>query len=846
MINPSELTPMMKQILSIKKKYPDSILMTRMGDFYEMFFDDAKIASRLLDITLTSRGGKHREVPLAGIPYHAIDTYISRLVRKGYNVTICDQLEDPKKAKGLVKRDVVRTITPGTLIDDNMLDNKVNNYIAAISTKDDQYGIAIADISTGQFMTSHVKGKDKLLSEISKFSPKECIVPRSISKDGFKLSFKGHVDFFINDYPDEYFIYDIAKDKLISHFNINSLDGFGLSDLPLSVMACGALVGYLEDTQKRGLNHINKIQVYSTDEFMMLDRSTQKNLELITNISDNTSKGTLLECLDMTVTSMGARLLRNWIVRPLINSDSINTRLSAVEVFFKNMIVLEDLRITLSDCHDIERIISRVSYGNANPRDIVSLKTSLLLVPKLKRLLVPFKESSSFISDISSMDSLSDLVTLIDDAISENPPILIRDGGIIKVGYNKELDELREISSNGKKYISLIEDKEREQTGIKYLKIRFNKVFGYYIEITNKNSDDVPNHYIRKQTLVNAERFITEELKELESKILGAEEKINGIEYNLFQEVIGKVSDFTVQIQDISQKISRLDVISSFSKISVLNNYVRPTLNETEAIEIIDGRHPVVELMQSSLSFIPNNTILDNDNECFVVLTGPNMAGKSTYMRQVALIVLMSQVGCFVPAKSAKISVVDRIFTRVGAHDDLASGQSTFMIEMNETANILNNATSKSLIIFDEIGRGTSTFDGLSIAWSVAEYVLNNIKAKTIFATHYHVMSRISEFYPQSANYHISVKEIAEEIIFLRKVVKGSADKSYGIQVAKLAGLPEEVTNRALEVQDMLESNTFLGEGTGNESIPSKEKVKDIGFKIISKKKISRQKTLFS
>ncbi|NOQ55426.1 MAG: DNA mismatch repair protein MutS, partial [Nanohaloarchaea archaeon] len=839
-------TPMMQQILDIKKKYPDSILMTRMGDFYELFFDDAKLAARELDITLTSRGGNQRKVPLAGIPYHAADIYIAKLVKKGYKVTICEQVEDPKKAVGLVKREVVRTITPGAVVDSNMLDSGSNNFMLSIFRYGDDFGISLADISTGSFMTTSFLGVGKLLSEISRFSPKECIIPRTALLDKALITDIKNLGIYVNPVNDDDFGLLNSRSVLEKHFDTKYLEGFGIKDMPLSIRSSGALVKYLLDTQLRDMPHLNKIHTYSTDDYMVLDRQTQRNLELNLNIFEGSSKGTLFELFDRANTPMGARAVKRWLLHPLINVSHIRSRHDAVSELTMNIILRKDLVDHFDDVYDIERILSRVVCGSANARDLAALKKSLSEIPYIKKLLLSSR--ASILKEISSMDSLVDAFNLIDISISDEPPATLRDGGFIKDGYNTELDELRSLSRDGKSWIAKIEDAERKRSGIRSLKIKFNKVFGYYIEVSNSNIGQVPEDYIRKQTLVNGERFITSELKEKESQILGAEEKIKAIEADIFSEVLLGLLEYMDKLKDVAEKIGVLDALCCFSEVASQNNYVRPDITDNDVLKITEGRHPIIEKMLISERFVPNDTILDCSKNMMAVITGPNMAGKSTYMRQVALIVLLAQAGSFVPAASASVGIVDRIFTRVGAHDELSTGQSTFMVEMNETANILNNATSKSLVILDEIGRGTSTYDGLSIAWSVAEYILINIGAKTLFATHYHVMNRLKDNVSGVRNYHVSVREDKDDIIFLRKIEEGGVDKSYGVEVARLAGLPLEVIERARKMQALFEAE----DGSGDVVMPvdndTRKLIDDLGANVDGPSRDGngrRQKTLF-
>jgi len=810
----TNLSPMMKQYHQMKKKYEDAILFFRMGDFYEMFFDDARIASKELDIVLTTRGkSQGRPVPLAGIPYHAIDTYLGRLVKKGYKVAICEQVEDPKLAKGVVKRDVIRVVTPGTVINESMLSDGQNNFLAAVvKGSESSFGLAIVDISTGEFRATQLDTKtasiSKLISEINLFSPSECLLPSSIYDDT-KAAFK-NTKMQVNPYGDENFDFDNCYETLKKHFNVLSLEGFGLEGKTGAVRAAGGIINYLKETQKNPLTYINRIGLYSTESYMVLDGTTCRNLEVVTNIRDGSARHTLFDVLNGTTTSMGRRLLRQWILKPLIDVTGIEERQDAVEEFTKNGFLRDDSRTILKRVQDIERLISRIVYGSANARDLIALKESLKTIPLIKEKLGNC-ESPLIKRLLDRLDPVEEIVDLIEKAITGDPPLTLREGRLIKSGYDGELDSIREAVRGGKKWIAELEKSQRARTGIKNLKVGFNNVFGYYIEVSKANLSLVPEDYVRKQTLSNAERFITPDLKEKEAMILGSQEQINQKEYGIFIGVRDRVTNGTEKIQSNARTIAALDVLVALSEVAVQNGYVRPKITDTDSGEITirDGRHPVVERMIHD--FVANDTYLDNEKEQVLIITGPNMAGKSTYMRQVALIVLMAQVGSFVPAKEASVGIVDRIFTRVGAYDDLTMGQSTFMIEMNETANILNNATSKSLIILDEIGRGTSTFDGLSIAWAVAEYVHSRkIGAKTLFATHYHHLTELSQILPKVKNYHVAVKEKEDEIIFIRRIVEGATDKSYGIQVARLAGLPKTVIDRAKEVLARIEAEEVV------------------------------------
>lgn len=793
------LTPGMRQYRDIKKDNSDCLIMLRMGDFFEMFYEDAVTAARELEITLTARGQGEKRAPLAGIPYHALETYLARLVKKGYKVAIVEQLEDPKKAKGLVKRGLVRIVTPGTLIDSSMLNENENNYILALTCLNDEFALAFCDMSTGEFFTTKVDNLAVLHSELVRLNPSECILPESLMVNSELIDKIKSFGSYINSLEDYYFKFDNAKGILLKHFNISSLDSFGLEDKKLNVSVSGALMQYLITTQKNSLSHIKKISALSSRNKMLLDSSTLRNLELLSNIKDNSSRGSLLSVLDRTTTSMGSRLLKKWIKEPLLNKEAINKRLAALENLNKSVIRREEIIELLKEVYDLERLISRVNYGNANPRDLLALKVSLSKIPLIKEKLEG--SESELLQSVSQMNELREVSSLIGSAIKEDSPIIIRDGGMINPEYNAELAELVDIKTNSKKFLRELEDREKEKTGISTLKIGFTRVFGYFIEVTKKNLHLVPQDYIRKQTTANSERYITEELKKEEEKILGAQEKIVELEYNLFQEIIKEISKSTLEVQDSARKISVLDVLCSFAKVAMESNYCKPEFVDEKVIQLRNSRHPVVEQLESR--FVSNDIIIE-DGE-MMIITGPNMSGKSTVMRQVALICLMAQIGSYVPAEEAVLGIVDRIFTRVGAYDDLSSGQSTFMVEMNETASILNNATASSLIILDEIGRGTSTFDGVSIAWSVAEHIYNRIKGRTMFSTHYHVMNKLSDKFEKINNYNIAVKEDYGEIVFLHKLISGGTDQSYGVHVAKLAGLPKEVLARAEEIQLDLE-----------------------------------------
>ena len=803
----NSVTPMMAKYLETKEQYKDCILFYRLGDFYEMFFDDALTASKALEITLTGKDcGLEERAPMCGIPYHAADTYLNRLVAKGYKVAICEQVEDPKQAKGLVKREVIRIVTPGTNLDTNAMDETKHNYLMAIVCMADRFGVSIADISTGDYLVTEVDGCRKLLDEITKFAPTEIICNDSFFVSGVDVEdLKNRLGIAVNALENWYFGDERCKKTLLDHFHVSSLAGLGLGELNCGIIAAGALLQYLMETQKTAIANLTSLNTYFAGKYMVIDSSTRRNLELCETLREKQKRGSLLWVLDKTKTAMGARLLRSFIEQPLIDKEEISNRLEAVGELKDTAICREELREYLSPVYDLERLISKISYKTANPRDLIAFGTSLSMLPHIKYILSTMK-SPLLVEVCEQMDELQDVCDLIDRAIMEEPPIQIKDGGIIKEGYNEEIDRLRAAKTEGKTWLAQLEAKERENTGIKNLKIKYNKVFGYYLEVTNSFKDMVPDYYTRKQTLTNAERYITPELKELEDIILGAEDKLFSLEYNLFSDVREQIAKEVERIQKTAKAVAAIDVFASLALVAERNNYVCPKMNEKGVIDIKNGRHPVVEQMIENDMFIANDTYLDNSKNRISIITGPNMAGKSTYMRQSALIVLMAQIGSFVPASSAKIGIVDRIFTRVGASDDLASGQSTFMVEMTEVANILRNATSNSLLILDEIGRGTSTFDGLSIAWAVVEHIANTrlLGAKTLFATHYHELTELQGKLSGVNNYCIAVKEKGDDIVFLRKIVKGGADKSYGIQVAKLAGVPDSVIERAKELVEEL------------------------------------------
>ncbi len=813
----AKLTPMLQQYRSIKEQYPDVILLFRLGDFYEMFGEDAITASKELEIVLTSReAGRSGRIPMCGIPYHAAERYIAKLISRGYRVAVCDQIEDSKQAKGLVKRTVTKVVTPGTVMEDGMLDSKSNNFLAAIVPAEERCGISILDISTGEFLVTETYGTNALpkgLEEIARLCPAECLIQEidddlrqpleqtgtrvTVIKDegGFKLP---------------------PRQALLQHFKTASLRGFGCEDFDIALDAAALILEYVSKTNKSALEHITSLGAYSTTEFMVLDGAARRNLELTKPLSLNGKGKSLLDILDKTKTPMGGRLLRRWIEQPLLDPESINSRLDAVEFLAKNGMARAALRDSLAEISDIERITSRIVAGSANARDLVAIKTSLNALPKIKASLADC-QTTSLLNVIQKIEDLTEVSEIIDKAIVDDPPILIRDGGIIRSGFNEELDRLRTASIEGKDWIAGLENAERERTGIKSLKVGYNSVFGYYIEVTKANLDLVPADYIRKQTTANAERYITPQLKEYEALVLGADEKAIDLELEIFRQLKTEIASYSEKLKSAASAVGELDALASFAETAVANSYVRPEISDSEELRIINGRHPVVEVTHTDSRFVPNDAFLNCTDNRLLIITGPNMAGKSTYLRQVALIVLMAQIGSFVPADAASIGTVDRIFTRVGAHDELSSGQSTFMVEMNETAEILNNATRRSLIMLDEIGRGTSTFDGLSIAWAVAEKI-HSLCAKTLFATHYHHLNDLEKQLEGVKNYRIAVKEEPDRIVWLRKIMPGGTDKSYGIEVARLAGLPKDVIDRAKIILQELENSN------GNSGLPDKKK----------------------
>ena len=824
------LTPMMQQYMAIKEQYKDCILFYRLGDFYEMFYDDALTASRELEITLTGKNcGQEERAPMCGVPYHAVDVYLNKLVAKGYKVAICEQAEDPKQAKGIVKREVIRIVTPGTNLSQQALDEGRNNYLMCLVYDNNQFGLAITDISTGDFYTTEVATLKELYDEIHRFSPSEIICNDSFYMSGASLDdFKDRLHVSVSTLDTWYMDEAVSVQKIKEHFKVASLDGLGLTDFPSGTLAVGALLLYLYETQKNTLDNLTKITPYRSGGYMIIDSATNRNLELIETLREKQKKGSLLWVLDKTKTAMGARLMRNWIEQPLIEKKKITARQDAVEELYNDMITREEIREYLNAVYDLERLVTRISYRTANPRDLIAFKTSLGMIPPVKQLLSQAK--SAELKEIDErMDCLEDIYDLIEKSIQDEPPIMIREGGMIKEGYNEDVDKFRLSRTEGKTWLAELEAREKEKTGIKNLRVRYNKVFGYYLEVTNSYKELVPEDWTRKQTLANAERYITPELKELEDMILGAEDKLAALEYDLYCEVRDSIGEQVVRIQETAKAIAHLDVLASLACVAQSNDYVRPSINTKGVIDIQGGRHPVVEKMNNNQMFIDNDTYLDNKNHRISIITGPNMAGKSTYMRQSALIVLMAQIGSFVPAKSANIGIVDRIFTRVGASDDLASGQSTFMVEMTEVANILRNATSRSLLILDEIGRGTSTFDGLSIAWAVVEHISNPklLGAKTLFATHYHELTELEGKLDSVNNYCIAVREQGDDIIFLRKIIRGGADKSYGIQVARLACVPDSVIDRAKEIASWLEE-TDVTDKAKNLQVRTSAKKKEV------------------
>lgn len=816
-----QMTPMMTQYLKTKEEYPDSILFYRLGDFYEMFFDDAIKASKELEITLTGKDcGLKERAPMCGVPFHSASVYIAKLIEKGYKVAICEQVEDPKTAKGIVKREVIRVVTPGTVIDEELLDEKANNYLAVIYCNKDTFGFAVSDISTGEVYTTEIDGADETLNEIARYEPREILVNSEAAE---KISGQVKLRFHVtpDEHGDEFFENAYYESKILHQFGRQSLSDINLADKKYAVYAVGAMITYLEHTQKMSLTYLNAINTYEVNQYMDIDVNTRRNLEITETMRDKAKRGSLLWVLDNTQTSMGARLLRQWVEKPLVNPIEINKRLLSVKELSDDVMLRDELSSALSGTYDISRIISRISLGTVTPRDLTALKMTLLRLPELEYILSGVK--SPMLSEMKKdFDLLEDVASLLERAISDEPSTLLRDGNVIKEGFNEEIDKLRLAMRDGKKWLAAVESEERETTGISKLKVGYNKVFGYYIEVTKSAIKDVPDTYIRKQTLANCERYITPKLKEIENTILGASERVLSLESHVFEQIRKDVEREIERLKRMAGIIAKSDALLSLAETACKNNFVMPEISDNDKIEIIDGRHPVVEKMATGTMFVPNDTRLNTEEDRMLIITGPNMAGKSTYMRQVALITLMAQIGSFVPASSAKIGVVDKIFTRVGASDDIASGQSTFMLEMNEVSHILRNATSKSLIILDEIGRGTSTFDGLSIAWAVVEYIHNKHKigAKTLFATHYHELTELEEELDGVKNYRIAVKKRGDDITFLRKIVRGGADDSYGIEVAALAGVPKEVINGAKRILKKIENDEIV--------IEHKEKTEEI------------------
>ena len=810
----AEYSPMMQHYLKTKEEYKDCILFYRLGDFYEMFFDDALVVSKELELTLTGKDcGQAERAPMCGIPFHAAETYLNRLVANGHKVAICEQVEDPKQAKGIVKREVIRIVTPGTNLNTQALDETKNNYLMSIVYLGEKIGVSIADFSTGDYFVTELSSGSELIDEINKFVPSEIITNEYFSMSGIDLTaVNDKLGITMSTLDSWYFDEDTCIKKLLTHFKVGVLDGLGLKDYTAGTIAAGALLLYLYEMQKGSVDHITSIVPYTTGKYMLIDSSSRRNLELVETMREKQKKGSLLWVLDKTKTAMGARALRSMIEQPLINKEDILKRQAGIEECNNRAIDREEIREYLNPVYDLERIMTKISCKSANPRDLIAFRNSLEMLPHIKKL-IGTMESDLFAECFANLDDLADIYSLISSAIVEEPPITIREAGIIKEGFSKEADELRRAKTEGKEWLAQLEAREKEATGIKNLKVKYNKVFGYYLEVTNSFKNLVPADWVRKQTLTNAERYTTDELKKLEDVILGAEDKLCSLEYDLFNEVRDSIAAEVRRIKSTARAIAEIDVYTALSVVAQQYNYVKPAINEKGIIDIKNGRHPVVEKMIRNDMFVANNTYLDNAKNRISIITGPNMAGKSTYMRQTALIVLMAQIGSFVPAQEANIGIVDRIFTRVGASDDLASGQSTFMVEMTEVANILRNATPKSLLILDEIGRGTSTFDGLSIAWAVVEYIANTklLGAKTLYATHYHELTELEGTLDGVNNYCIAVKENGDDIVFLRKIIKGGADKSYGIQVAKLAGVPDTVIERAKElVADLSDADISL------------------------------------
>lgn len=800
-------TPMMLQYQKIKKEYSDCILFYRLGDFYEMFGPDAELAAKVLEIALTSReAGSGNRIPMCGVPYHSAENYIAKLIERGYKVAICEQVEDPKESKGIVKREVVRIITPGTVLESAILKEKNNNYLMAIVSNTKHFGIAAVDISTGEFYATEIYDKESLLNEILRFNPVECIITQNVEKTKDIEPVLANIkNLVVNKHLDYAFKIEYCEKILLEHFQVNSLFSLGCHDFPLATQAAGSIIDYLTITQKVKPGNITNLKIYSLKDTMHLDYATKRNLELTQSLQSQEKKDSLLGVIDYTVTALGGRMLKTWLEQPLLNKAEIQTRLNATEELFENLNLRNKLHKLLEPIYDLERITARISFGSANAKDLLALKNSIGYLPDIQKCLASTK-SELLLNLHLNFDSLEEVFTLLDNSLEEDAPFSLRDGNLIKDNFNQEVDKLRSITKNGKEWIINLEQDEKNKTGIKSLKIGFNKVFGYFIEVTKSNLHLVPAEYIRKQTLANSERFITPELKEIEAQVIGADERLKELEYQLFIEIRDKIKEFIPRILQVSKIIGQLDCLNSLAEAAVYRNFVKPEISEDGTLHISECRHPVVEDNLEEQWFIPNDIMMNSLEQRFLIITGPNMAGKSTYCRSIAIASILMQVGSFVPAQKALLPIVDRVFARIGASDDLSTGQSTFMVEMNEVANIVNNATENSLIILDEVGRGTSTYDGLSIAWALTEYINTKIKAKTLFATHYHELTKL-ESYRGIKNFSVAVKEEGDNVVFLRKIVPGGADRSYGIQVAKLAGLPDELIIKAKEILHSLENN---------------------------------------
>ena len=813
-------TPMIEQYLNIKKEHREAILLFRLGDFYEMFFEDAQIASRELDIVLTARDGGDVKIPMCGVPHHAVNNYIARLISKGHKVAICDQVENPKQAAGIVKREVTKIITPGTILDDTMLDEGKNNYLAAVVDVDGIIGLAYVDVSTGSFLVTEMGGPESMSwldAELQRLVPAECLLPAGSSLDSLWQDNFTNQDMVITKIDEMAATREEARQILLKHLGVASLEGYGLEEYSAGIMAAGIIMSFLNATQKTSLNHIRSIAAYQNHNFMELDAFTRRNLELTASLREGRKEGSLLAVVDLCRTPMGKRTLRKWLEQPLTDIKQINKRLDAVEELVNDIKLRNESREILNRIYDLERLAGKLGSGIITPRDLLTLKHSLTVLPLLSNVLSSC--SSIYLQELCHLNPLAEVYEIIDKAITEDAPLAIKEGGIIKVGYSGEIDELKLLASEGKAWLVALENRERERTAIRALKVGYNRVFGYYIEVSNANRSSIPPDYIRKQTLVNAERFITEELKIYEEKILGAREKLYELEYLCFQEIRDTLQQFIAPLQETAEAVAKMDVLASLAQIAYLNDYVRPVLSQDGKIEIKSGRHPVIEKSLQDARFVPNDITMDNEKARFAIITGPNMGGKSTYLRQTAILVLMAQMGSFIPADDARIGIVDRIFTRVGASDDLTAGHSTFMVEMLELAKIINNASQNSLVILDEIGRGTSTYDGLSIAQAASEFIHDKIGAKTLFATHYHELTRLADNHPGIFNLSVSVLESGDNVTFLKKVLPGKADKSYGIHVAKLAGIPGKVVTRAYDILDGLETDEGPHTKTGVEQM---------------------------